>query len=196
MDVSHLTLSLIHIWRSRRRRESRYRWSPYQKKNFCGEEKGNMASWVALASLSFGVCCQPDHGRRRGRDWTFGKFLSYGDQRLLGYLLDTGVVRENTWPLSWFIFDWLCSRCCYHGGFRLLLPETWSLPNTVKPSTATFAWSRLRMIQRWTNARAGVLNLWVLTPLRIESPFHESHISCISEIYVLIHNSSKVTVMK
>lgn len=58
-----------------------------------------MASLVALASLYFGACCQPDHGRRLGVIGLLVDFeLWY--ERLPGYLLDTGVVREKTWPLS------------------------------------------------------------------------------------------------
>ena len=36
-----------------------------------------------------------------------------------------------------------------------------------------------------------VLNLWVMTPLGVSD-----QISCILDIYIMIHNSSKITVMK
>ena len=43
-----------------------------------------------------------------------------------------------------------------------------------------------------------VLNLWVMTPLGIKWPFHRGHLrpSCRPFIYIMIHNSSKSTVMK
>ena len=42
-------------------------------------------------------------------------------------------------------------------------------------------------------SRAAVPNLWAVILLGIKWPFHEGHTS---DIYIAIHNSSKVTVMK
>jgi hypothetical protein len=42
-----------------------------------------------------------------------------------------------------------------------------------------------------------VLNLWVLNTLGIKEPFHKGHISaCRSDIYIMIHNSQEITVMR
>ena len=43
-----------------------------------------------------------------------------------------------------------------------------------------------------------VLNLWEETPLGVEQPFHRGHLrpSENTDIYIMIHNSSKITVMK
>ena len=43
-----------------------------------------------------------------------------------------------------------------------------------------------------------LLTLWVMTPLGVEWPFHRVtyQISCISHICIIIHNSSKIAVMK
>lgn len=38
-----------------------------------------------------------------------------------------------------------------------------------------------------------VLNLWVKTPPGVKRPFHRGHIS---DIYIISHNSSKITVRK
>ena len=47
-------------------------------------------------------------------------------------------------------------------------------------------------------SRSDVLKLWVMTPVELHDiltgvPYQ---ISCISDIYIMIHNSNKITVMK
>ena len=58
----------------------------------------------------------------------------------------------------------------------------------------TESWLTLSM---WFSSSI-VLNLQVMTPFGVEWSFHrvEYQISCISDIYFMIHNSSKITVMK
>jgi hypothetical protein len=51
----------------------------------------------------------------------------------------------------------------------------------------------LVLCQLNTQTRAVVLNLWVETSLGVKQPFHQI---CISGIDIMIHNSSKITVMK
>lgn len=43
-----------------------------------------------------------------------------------------------------------------------------------------------------------VLSLWVATPFGVEQPFHRGHLKPLenTDIYVTIHSSSKITVMK
>ena len=56
-------------------------------------------------------------------------------------------------------------------------------------STCVVVWL---FLERWdTNIYSTVLNLWVVIPLGATYK-----IDCIADIYITIHNSSKVTVMK
>ena len=50
---------------------------------------------------------------------------------------------------------------------------------------------RLKSFKNILESRAVVLNLWVVTPLEVAYL-----ISCISDIYIMIHNSNKIKVMK
>lgn len=45
---------------------------------------------------------------------------------------------------------------------------------------------------------AAVFNLYIMTPLRVERPFHTGNLRpyCISDIYLMTHNSSEITIMK
>lgn len=37
-----------------------------------------------------------------------------------------------------------------------------------------------------------VLKLWVAVPLGVKHPFHGDLISCISDLYIMIHNTNKI----
>jgi len=76
------------------------------------------------------------------------------------------------------------------------------LPETLKQSQGTK--NKEKRQDGWreliadTGTGAVVLNLWVMTPLGDRTPFHRvsPRPAENTDVYIMIHNSSKVTVMK
>lgn len=54
----------------------------------------------------------------------------------------------------------------------------------------------IRMITYTSHFRALVLNLWFMTLSEVKEPFHRDYTPCISDIYIVIYNSSEITIMK
>ena len=72
----------------------------------------------------------------------------------------------------------------------------WGTVDTESVTTVAWALSTCVVVwlflERWdTNIYSTVLNLWVVIPLGATYK-----IDCIADIYIMIHNSSKFTVMK
>lgn len=74
---------------------------------------------------------------------------------------------------------WAALYVAWSFRIQALLPD--SRPCEIKVDAAHSSTLRIRAV---------ILNLWVLAPLRVKDL-----ISCLSDIYITIHNSSKIMVM-